>query len=174
MIDIDIEVYFNTIFTEDIRKAVDYLFEREHIIEILDNHTKKNMCSKLRMLDNLKSNGYLIIGDSRNIECEIHMLSQIDNTLLMVYNFIRELKMELIVSSLDLTAFYKIYSLDTCKYKLKQDTKIKLSQIKSQILPPLVDIKILLKYLYKFTPDFIQNNCLGLNIDTIDSMAFIK
>ena len=31
-----------TIFTEDIRKAVDYLFEREHIIEMLDNHTKNN------------------------------------------------------------------------------------------------------------------------------------
>ena len=156
MIHMNFYVYFDTVFTENIRKVVDYLFEREHIIEMLDNHTKKNMCSKLRMLDNLKSNGYLIIGDSRNIECEIQMLSHIDTTLLMVYNFIRELKMDVMGSSLDLTTFNKIYSLDTCKYKLKQDTQIKLSKIKLQILTPLLDIKNLITYLDKFTPDLYK------------------
>ena len=139
--------YSHLFLTHRISRAVDYLFERQHILESIDYRKAKLLLSIVY----LKSDSYLIHGDSPDILLEDTLYSYVKYSLKEVRILLKSLNYQLNLCN-DVDGFYNVYSYDKSIDKYRQLYKLKLYNTKAQILVPLLTIESLYKLLESY-PD---------------------
>ena len=76
------------IFTNKVREAVDYLFERQHILELNSNKICLNKIC-LNKISFLKTGNFLIIGDYQDKKKEKNNIINVESALDRYYEIIK-------------------------------------------------------------------------------------